>query len=163
MKKLTPINFRSLTADPSSPSNGDLWYRSDLDQVRFRSSGSTFVLGPDLLQIPLQRPGLCSPFVGLAQLPVPFDCVYEGVVQRLATAPTGATTFKTDINYDGTTIFATTHTNQPTWTAGANLATVGAPSVTTFVAGHYWSWDIDAVGSTVPGSDLAGWLLVRRS
>lgn len=71
----------------------------------------------------------------------------------LNTAPTGATTFKVDINKNGTTIYGT-QANQPTWTASANAATVGSHSVTTYADGDRLSVDIDAVGSTVAGSDL---------
>lgn len=118
--------------------------------------------GLDLLAVPISRPGLQSTFTMTEQIPVPFDCTLEAIVLRLATAPTGATTFKVDVNYDGVTIFGT-QTNRPIWVASANLATVGAASVTSFLAGHYWSWDVDAIGSTVAGSGLNGWMLCRAT
>jgi hypothetical protein len=78
----------------------------------------------------------------------------------LDTPATGATTFKVDINKNGTTIYGT-QANQPTWTASANAATVGTHSVTTYADGDQLSCDIDAVGNTVAGSDLTItiWLL----
>lgn len=78
----------------------------------------------------------------------------------LGTAPTGTTTFKVDVNKNGTTIYGT-QTNRPIWTASANAATVGAHSVTTYSNNDQLSVDIDAIGSTIAGSDLtvSVWLL----
>lgn len=72
----------------------------------------------------------------------------------LDTAPTGATTFKVDINKNEVSIYGT-QANRPTWVASAQAATVLAHSVTTFVDGDRISWDIDAVGNTVAGSDIS--------
>jgi hypothetical protein len=72
----------------------------------------------------------------------------------LDTAPTGTTTFKVDINKNETTIYGT-QANRPTWVASAQAATVGVHSVTTYVDGDRISWDIDAVGNTVAGSDIS--------
>lgn len=83
------------------------------------------------------------------------------VFAYLNTAPTGATTFKIDVNLNGTTIY-TTQANQPTWVASANAATVGAHLVTTYVNGDRLSVDVDAVGSTVAGSDLTVTVWVRK-
>lgn len=80
----------------------------------------------------------------------------------LNTPATGATTFKVDVNKNGTTIYGT-QTNRPTWTASANAATVLAHSVTTFADGDQLSIDIDAVGNTVAGSDLTVVVYVRRT
>jgi hypothetical protein len=40
------LTFRSLTSDPASPANGDLWYRSDLDLISYRSGGVTYRCAP---------------------------------------------------------------------------------------------------------------------
>lgn len=72
----------------------------------------------------------------------------------LDTAPTGTTTFKVDINKNETTIYGT-QTNRPIWVSGAQAATVLSHSVTTYVDGDRISWDIDAVGNTVAGSDIS--------
>lgn len=80
----------------------------------------------------------------------------------LNTAPTGATTFKVDVNKNGTTIYGT-QANRPTWVASANAATVGLHSVLTFVDGDQLSCDVDAIGSTVPGSDLTITVYVLRA
>ncbi len=87
--------------------------------------------------------------------------VIVAVRAYLNTAPTGGTTFKVDVNKNGTTIYGT-QANQPTWTASANTATVSSHSVTTFADGDRFSCDIDAIGSTVAGSDLTVTLWVRR-
>ena len=86
--------------------------------------------------------------------------IIVAVYGYLDTAPTGATTFKVDVNKNGTTIYGT-QGNRPIWTASANAATVGSHSVTTYSSGDTLSCDVDAVGSTVPGSDLSitVWLL----
>ena len=68
------------------------------------------------------------------------------------TAPTGADLIA-DINLNGTTIF-TTQANRPTVTAGANTATSGTPDTTSVADGDYITFDIDQVGSTVPGADI---------
>lgn len=80
----------------------------------------------------------------------------------LDTPATGATTFKVDVNKNGSTIYAT-QTNRPTWVASANAATVGAHSVTTYADGDRMSVDIDAIGSTVAGSDLTLTMWVLRT
>lgn len=71
----------------------------------------------------------------------------------LDTAPTGATTFKADVNLNATTIYGT-QGNRPIWVASANAPTVGAHSVTTYSDGDRLSIDVDDVGSTIAGSDL---------
>lgn len=84
------------------------------------------------------------------------------VVASLDTPATGATTFKVDVNKNGTTIFGT-QANRPTWVASANDATVGSHSVTTFANGDYLTCDIDAIGSTVAGSDLTVTIYILRT
>lgn len=79
----------------------------------------------------------------------------------LLTAPTGATTFKVDVNLNGTTIYAT-QANRPTWVASATAATVAAHSTLLFVDGDYLTCDIDAVGSTIAGSDLTVTVWIRK-
>lgn len=90
---------------------------------------------------------------GVSKVPMLGGGVIVGVKGHLNTAPTGATTFKVDINKNGSTIYGT-QSNQPTWTASANLATVLSHSVTAYSSNDLLSVDVDAVGSTVAGSDL---------
>lgn len=90
-----------------------------------------------------------------------FSCVvpeageYVGFVGRLDTAPTGATTFKVDVNKNGTTLY-TTQTNQPTWVAADNDSAEAGPAdgATSLARGDRLTVDIDAIGSTVAGSDF---------
>jgi hypothetical protein len=112
--------------------------------------------------LPFYKSGVQATFVGTGQIPVLGSGIILGVRARLATAPTGATTFKVDVNKNGTTIFGT-QTNRPTWVASANAATVGAHSVTTFADGDYFSVDVDAIGSSVAGSDLTLGLYLLRT
>lgn len=90
---------------------------------------------------------------GTSKVPMLGGGTIVAVKGYLNTAPTGATTFKVDINKNGTTIYGT-QSNQPTWVASANAATVLSHSVTTYAANDVLSVDVDAVGSTVAGSDL---------
>jgi len=69
------------------------------------------------------------------------------------TAPTGADII-VDVNKEGTSIFATTQANRPTITAASNSGTSGTPDTTSWADGSYLTFDIDQVGSTIPGADL---------
>lgn len=91
--------------------------------------------------------------VGTSKVPLLGSGTIVAVKAYLNTAPTGATTFKVDVNKNGTTIYGT-QANMPTWTASANAATVGTHSVTTYANNDVLSVDVDAIGSTVAGSDL---------
>lgn len=127
-------------------------------------------IGPDVKQankiyIPFMFPGMQFAAVASLKIPVPVACTYSAFIAHLDTAPTGATTFKVDVNYDGTSIW-TTQANRPIWTASNKYPTLSAPDgVTSYAAysagTHVFSIDIDAVGSTIVGSDLAGWLVVQ--
>jgi hypothetical protein len=90
---------------------------------------------------------------GTSKVPMLGSGTIVAVKAYLNTAPTGATTFKVNVKKNGTTIYGTI-TNQPTWVASANAATVGAHSVTTYATDDVLSVDVDAIGSTVAGSDL---------
>lgn len=85
-----------------------------------------------------------------------------GVKAFLDTAPTGTTTFKIDINKNSTSIYGT-QANRPTWVSGSIAATVGSHSVTSYADGDNFSFDIDAVGNTVAGSDLTVSVWVLRT
>ena len=97
--------------------------------------------------------GVQTAHVGISQVPLLGSGLIVAIKGYLNTAPTGATTFKIDVNKNGTTIYGT-QGNRPTWTASANAATVGSHSVTTYADGDKLSVDIDAIGSTIAGSDL---------
>ncbi len=81
----------------------------------------------------------------------------QSVRASVGTAPAGASVI-VDVNKNGTTIF-TTQANRPTIAAGANTVkrTQGAspPDVTMIADGDYLTIDIDQIGSTTAGADLA--------
>lgn len=114
--------------------------------------GADFKL--DTIPLVFSAAGALTTRTGASKVQLLGSGVIVAVKGYLSTAPTGATTFKVDVNKNGTTIYGTTHTNQPTWTASANAATVGSHSVTTYADGDQLSVDIDAIGSTIAGSDL---------
>lgn len=70
----------------------------------------------------------------------------------VGTAPMGSSLI-CDVNLDGTTIF-TTQSNRPTITSGNNTGVTTTIEVSSWPDGSYLSFDRDAVGSSVPGSDL---------
>lgn len=72
----------------------------------------------------------------------------------VGTPPTGSSLI-VDVNVGGTTIF-TTQGNRPTITAAGNTSgKITTMNVTTVAAGEYLTIDVDQVGSTTPGNDLA--------
>lgn len=99
-------------------------------------------------------PGSQVVHTGTLQIPIVGGTyAIQGVTARLTTAPTGATTFKVDVNKNATTIF-TTQGNRPIFTAGTNKADSAAPDVSSITTGDHLTVDVDAVGSTIVGSDL---------
>ena len=83
----------------------------------------------------------------------PYDITLTDVTIMVGTAPTGATLI-VDVNKNGTTIF-TTQANRPTIAISGFHDVSGTPDVTTLLKDtDYLTWDIDQIGSVVPGSDL---------
>lgn len=124
--------------------------------------GSGLTIDRSLENLQFSRAGVLVTGVGTLRVPIhggTFNII--SIAAMLGTAPTGATTFKVDINKNGTTIF-TTQSNRPTWTASANAATVGTPDVTSVTTGDYITIDIDAVGSTIAGADLVLSIRLQR-
>lgn len=74
---------------------------------------------------------------------------------RLGTAPAG-TSLILDVNRNAVTMFST-QANRPTFAIGSKAMTGGSaiPDITTLATGDYVTIDVDQVGSTTPGSDLA--------
>lgn len=83
----------------------------------------------------------------------PMTLVIKEVRLSVDTAPTGADLI-IDVNKNGSTIF-TTQANRPTITASTTSATSAAPDVVNLVVGDKISIDIDQVGSTAAGDNLA--------
>lgn len=82
----------------------------------------------------------------------PASCTISGVRASVGTAPTGSSVI-VDVNKNGTTIY-TTQGNRPTIAAAGNTALGGTPDVTALTTSDYLSFDVDAIGSTTPGSNL---------
>lgn len=102
----------------------------------------------------LQSVGTLTAAAGKAFAVAPYDGVIKKISGKVGTAPTGATLI-VDVNKNGTTIF-TTQANRPTVAVSATAATLaGFPEVTTFAAGDLISIDIDQIGSSVAGANLA--------
>jgi hypothetical protein len=81
------------------------------------------------------------------------------VGQMVDTAPTGAALIG-DVNKNGTTIF-TTQGNRPSIAASGLHAVSGTPDVTAWADGDYLTFDVDQVGSTIAGADIA-WIVYWR-
>ncbi len=100
---------------------------------------------------------LAAPTKGAIGLVIPYACTLDAVALRVGTAPTGSSLI-IDVNINGNSIFGTGAVAS-TIAAGANQIVVGGLNIA--VPANAWlSYDIDQVGSTVPGSDLgaASWL-----
>lgn len=80
---------------------------------------------------------------------------------NLATPPAGSS-FLVDVNKNGTTLYGTTHTNQPTIVAAANASSSVLPDTVAVAAGDVLSFDIDQVGSGTAGSDLTVSITIKR-
>ena len=113
--------------------------------------GDDFKLGT--FPIPFSAQGALTARTGKSFVKMLGSGLIVAVDGWLDTVPTGATTFKADVNLNATTIYGS-QANRPIWVASANEPTVGAHSVTTYSDGDRLSVDIDEVGSTIAGSDL---------
>ena len=76
------------------------------------------------------------------------------VFLSVSVAPTGATAITVDVNVDAASLFAAG--NRPTITAGnfTGFSTTFVGGANNWLTGSYLTADIDAVGSTVAGSNL---------
>lgn len=93
----------------------------------------------------------------------PFDCQVIAAYAMVGTAPTGAD-LQVDVNRNGTTIF-TTQSLRPIVAASGFVDASGTPDGTATLTAltDYLSFDIDQVGSTIAGSDLAVFVHLRRT
>lgn len=82
-----------------------------------------------------------------------------GVILSAGIAPTGSALIM-DTHKNGTTIF-TTQANRPKILAGQLVGTLAVPDVVTLAPGERITFDIDAVGSTVAGSDVTATIVLR--
>lgn len=90
---------------------------------------------------------------------VPVACTLVTYRGRAETAPTGSTMIL-DVNKNDVTLF-TTQGNRPTAAIGSKDFSTTAPDITAFAAGDRVSIDVDQIGSTIAGSDLAFTMLFK--
>lgn len=81
------------------------------------------------------------------------DITVSGVRASVDTPPTGSS-IKVDVNKNGTTIF-TDQSHRPEILANTHTALASGVDSADLSVGDYLTFDIDQVGSTVTGSDLA--------
>ena len=97
--------------------------------------------------------GILATKTGTMRWYPPYNVTLTDVAIMVGTAPTGATLI-VDVNKNGTTIF-TTQSNRPTIAISGFHDVSGTPEVTALTGDtDYLTWDIDQIGSTVPGYDL---------
>lgn len=108
------------------------------------------------------RTGLASaPTVGELGWVNPFARTLDilGVILTAGTAPTGSDLIM-DANKNGVTIY-TIQANRPRIAAGQTVGTLAVPAITTLAPGERITFDIDAVGSGTPGSDITAEIVLR--
>jgi len=109
------------------------------------------------------EPGVLGVWSGTDLWYPPYDLTLVTARASVPTAPTGAS-IKVDVNKNGTTVF-TDQSHRPTIAISGNTALDGGIDVVDVAIGDYLSFDIDQVGSTIHGSDLAvtlGYLICTR-
>jgi hypothetical protein len=105
-------------------------------------------------EITFTRTGaLSAPIVGAIRWYPGRAITIIAVRASVGTAPVGGSVIA-DVNKNGTTIF-TTQSNRPTIAAGTFTDLADAINVAAVGAGEYLTADVDQVGPTTPGSDLA--------
>lgn len=77
---------------------------------------------------------------------------FDSMVISVDTPPTGSP-IKVDVNVNGSSIYAD-QANRPTILPGNGFATGGIPDTMVYNSGDYFTFDLDEVGSSVPGADL---------
>lgn len=104
--------------------------------------------------------GDASPMIGMHRLYIEHDSVILSTRVSAGVAPTGAP-LVCDINKNGTTLF-TTQAERPSLAAGANTV-LATPDVTTLEAGSYLTFDVDSIGSALPGSHVVVQVRIARA
>lgn len=97
-----------------------------------------------------------------AYLIVPFRGEIIKALAYAKTAPTGATTLKIDINKNGTTIWGN-QDNRLQFVASANTTTTTSFTTIGVAENDYFTVDIDAIGSTLPGTDITIMLQIKEA
>lgn len=97
-------------------------------------------------------PGNCFTHEGMLEIRWPIPVTLIGISLKSKVAPTGAAII-VDANKNGTTIFPA-QAGRPTIPATFTNSAEVTPQVPSFAAGDVLRFDIDQVGSTIPGGHL---------
>lgn len=97
-------------------------------------------------------PGTLAITTGKLRLSFPYACTITNVRATVGTAPTGAAVI-IDLHKNGATIF-TNQDARPSIAIDANVSLTNVPDIAGIAANDYLTLEVDAVGSTEPGSDL---------
>jgi hypothetical protein len=109
--------------------------------------------------IPFAFKGELALTTGTLRAPVSITGTIVKVFAKVGTAPTGAAIL-VDLNYNGTTIW-TGGTNRINIAVSTNSDTETTFSTSAVTEDGYLTCDIDQIGSTIKGSDLTVFVLVR--
>lgn len=169
VQKLTNYIELGEIADPAAPGAnlGRLFVRDNgagKTQLCIRmNTGAILVLGTEsapTMTALANLPGTVAVGAGTTRLYNKFGrtlTIYS-VWASVGTAPTGASLI-VDVNKVGTTIF-TTQSNRPTIAVSTFFDDTPQPDVNTWADGDYLTFDVDQVGSTAAGADLAVGVMV---
>ena len=109
--------------------------------------------GPEVRFPQFSVPGDLTTGTNKAFLIAPFDMTIIGLRAAVLTAPTGADLI-VDVNVNGDSVY-TTQANRPTIDAGETSVSGELPDEVSILEGDMVSIDIDQIGSTISGSNLA--------
>lgn len=152
------LNVGSIAGNPSTPSNGDLWYDSTGNALKSRINGSTVTIGSanPFFEQGLALGDLTTALTASGATVVGYytfnrSVTLSSILFSVLTAATGAA-LEFDAKKNGTTIYST----KPTIDAGEfSTLTASVPQVlstTTFAAGDVLTFFITQVGSTIAGA-----------
>lgn len=159
------FNVGSVSSDPSTPTNGDMWYNSTGNVLKSRINGTTVTIGSanPVFEQGLALGDLTTAMTASGATVVGYYTVnrattLSSILFSVLTAPTGAA-LEFDAKKNGTTIFST----KPTIDAGEfSTLTASVPQVlstTTFAAGDVITFFITQVGSTIAGAGPQAYML----
>ncbi|MFG1977044.1 hypothetical protein ACGFJC_47595 [Nonomuraea fuscirosea] len=157
MRHLAALHVPQLAADPASPPAGHVAVYAGTDgQIRSKTpAGAVTVVpaGPRALP-PYTITGPLQTVTGTYRLFNDTGRSWTIVAVRatVVTAPAGSG-LTVDVHKNGTTVF-TNQANRPIIAAGTTTIKRTTIDVPTVADGDYLTVDVDAVGSTTPGSDL---------
>lgn len=157
------LNVGAIAGDPSSPSNGDLWYDSTSNQTKYRNNGSTLLVAAVELMFAVSDETTALT-TGTAKLTfrMPHAMTLTSVRASVGTAPTGSTLI-VDINESGSTILSTKLSIDAGEKTSTTAATPPVISDTALADDAEITIDIDQIGSTIAGAGLKVTLIGTRA